>query len=78
MDEHFVFALPEGLDPAGAAPLLCGGIATFSPLRRFGAGPGTKVGIVGLGGLGLQELSESLRLIKKLESQPSARAERMI
>ncbi len=52
VDRHFVYALPEALDPAGAAPLLCAGITTYAPLRRFGAGPGTTVGIVGLGGLG--------------------------
>ncbi len=52
VDERFVLRVPQGLDPAGAAPLLCAGITTFSPLRRWGAGPGKKVGIVGLGGLG--------------------------
>ena len=52
VDRHFVYALPEALDPATAAPLLCAGITTFSPLRRFGAGPGTAVGVIGIGGLG--------------------------
>jgi uncharacterized zinc-type alcohol dehydrogenase-like protein len=47
-----VLRVPTNLDPAGAAPLLCAGITTYSPLRRFGVGPGKKVGIVGLGGLG--------------------------
>ncbi len=50
--EDFVLKVPESLDPAGAAPLLCAGITTYSPLRHWGAGPGKKVGIVGLGGLG--------------------------
>ncbi|MBX3730215.1 MAG: NAD(P)-dependent alcohol dehydrogenase [Candidatus Sumerlaeia bacterium] len=50
--EHFVLRVPPGLDLAGTAPLLCAGITTYSPLRRFGVGPGRKVGIVGLGGLG--------------------------
>jgi len=50
--EDFVLRIPEGLDPAGAAPLLCAGITTYSPLRRWKVGPGMKVGIVGLGGLG--------------------------
>jgi alcohol dehydrogenase (NADP+) len=50
--EHFVLKVPRGLDPARAAPLLCAGITTYSPLRTWGAGPGRKVGIVGLGGLG--------------------------
>lgn len=44
--------IPEGMDPAGAAPLLCAGITTYSPLRHWKVGPGQKVGIVGLGGLG--------------------------
>jgi len=52
VDEHFVLRVPENLDPAGAAPLLCAGITTYSPMRRFGVGPGKKVGVVGLGGLG--------------------------
>lgn len=50
--ENFVLRIPAGLDPAGAAPLLCAGITTYSPLRHWKAGPGKKVGIVGLGGLG--------------------------
>ena len=52
VDEAFVLSVPENLDAAGAAPLLCAGITTYSPLRQWGAGPGKKVGIVGLGGLG--------------------------
>jgi uncharacterized zinc-type alcohol dehydrogenase-like protein len=52
VDERFVLRIPPNLDPARAAPLLCAGITTYSPLRRFGVGKGKKVGIVGLGGLG--------------------------
>ena len=52
VDEAFVLSVPKNLDPAGAAPLLCAGITLYSPLRTWGAGPGKKVGIVGLGGLG--------------------------
>jgi len=52
VDEHFVLRVPAGLDPAGAAPLLCAGITTYSPMRRWGVGKGKKVGVVGLGGLG--------------------------
>ena len=52
VDQAFVLRVPEGLDPAGAAPLLCAGITTYSPLRHWKVGPGQKVGIVGLGGLG--------------------------
>jgi uncharacterized zinc-type alcohol dehydrogenase-like protein len=51
-DEAFTLKVPSGLDPAGAAPLLCAGITSWSPLRKWGAGPGKRVGIVGLGGLG--------------------------
>ncbi|CAI2506653.1 Uncharacterized zinc-type alcohol dehydrogenase-like protein YahK [Serratia ficaria] len=52
VDQDFVLRVPANLDPAGVAPLLCAGITTYSPLRQWGAGPGKKVGIVGLGGLG--------------------------
>lgn len=52
VDQHFVLNIPEGMDLAAAAPLLCAGITTYSPLRHWKAGPGKKVGIVGLGGLG--------------------------
>ena len=52
VDEAFVLRVPDNLDPAAVAPLLCAGITTYSPLRTWGAGPGKKVGIVGLGGLG--------------------------
>ena len=51
-DEAFTLKVPTNLDPAAAAPLLCAGITTYSPLRKWGAGKGKKVGIVGLGGLG--------------------------
>ncbi|MDR4534187.1 NAD(P)-dependent alcohol dehydrogenase [Glutamicibacter endophyticus] len=50
--EDFVLSIPEGIDLDVAAPLLCAGITTFSPLRHWGAGPGTKVAVIGLGGLG--------------------------
>ncbi|CAK3947826.1 probable alcohol dehydrogenase, class V [Lecanosticta acicola] len=49
---HFVFKIPEGLESAEAAPMLCGGITVFSPLKENGCGPGKKVGIIGVGGLG--------------------------
>jgi len=52
VDEHFVLKVPTNLDPAGAAPLLCAGITTYSPLRHWGVKEGQKVGVVGLGGLG--------------------------
>ncbi len=50
--EDFVLSIPGNLDPAATAPLLCAGITTFSPLRHWNVGPGSKVGVVGLGGLG--------------------------
>jgi len=52
VDEAFVLRVPNGLDLAATAPLLCAGITTYSPLRHWKVGPGQKVGIVGLGGLG--------------------------
>jgi uncharacterized zinc-type alcohol dehydrogenase-like protein len=52
VDEAYVLRVPDGLDAAGAAPLLCAGITTFSPLHHWKVGKGQKVGIVGLGGLG--------------------------
>ena len=52
VNEHFVLRVSPKLDPAAAAPLLCAGITLYSPLKHWGAGPGKKVGIVGLGGLG--------------------------
>ncbi|MDV2452330.1 NAD(P)-dependent alcohol dehydrogenase [Xanthomonas hortorum] len=51
-DARFVYPLPDGLDPAAAAPLLCAGITCFAPLHRYGIGPGHTVGVVGIGGLG--------------------------
>jgi alcohol dehydrogenase (NADP+) len=52
VDERYALKVPQSLDFAGAAPLLCAGITTYSPLRRWHVGNGTTVGIVGIGGLG--------------------------
>jgi uncharacterized zinc-type alcohol dehydrogenase-like protein len=52
VDERFVLNVPDNLGLAGAAPLLCAGITTYSPMRHWGVGKGKKVGVVGLGGLG--------------------------
>ena len=52
VDSHFVLRVSPKLDAAAASPLLCAGITLYSPLKHWGAGPGKKVGIVGLGGLG--------------------------
>lgn len=50
--EEFVLRVPKGLDLSRAAPLLCAGITTYSPLRHWNVGPGKRVGVIGLGGLG--------------------------
>lgn len=50
--DHFALKVPSGMDEARVAPLLCAGITTYSPLRQYKVGPGTKMGVVGLGGLG--------------------------
>lgn len=52
VDKEFVIRVPDGLDPKGAAPLLCAGITTFSPLNHWKIKKGDKVGVIGLGGLG--------------------------
>jgi uncharacterized zinc-type alcohol dehydrogenase-like protein len=52
VNENYVLSIPENLDLAATAPLLCAGITTYSPLRHWNVGPGKKVGIVGIGGLG--------------------------
>ncbi|WP_053977837.1 NAD(P)-dependent alcohol dehydrogenase [Mangrovimonas xylaniphaga] len=52
VDEHFVLSVPENLDLAGVAPILCAGITTWSPLRHWNVGKDSKVAVVGLGGLG--------------------------
>ncbi len=51
-DENYVLSIPEGIALDEAAPLLCAGITTYSPLKHWGAGPGKKVAVVGMGGLG--------------------------
>ncbi|WP_298186980.1 NAD(P)-dependent alcohol dehydrogenase [Acidiferrobacter sp.] len=52
VDQRFVLHIPENLDLASAAPLLCAGITTYSPLKHWNVGPGLRVGVIGLGGLG--------------------------
>jgi uncharacterized zinc-type alcohol dehydrogenase-like protein len=59
LDEDFALSVPANLDPAAAAPLLCAGITTYSPLKHWNAGPGKKVGVIGLGGLGHMALKFS-------------------
>ena len=50
-NEQFVFPIPEGIASEDAASMMCGGLTVYAPLLRNGAGPGKKVGIVGIGGL---------------------------
>ena len=52
VDENYVLRIPDGISLAAAAPLLCAGITMYSPLRNWGAGPGKRVAIIGMGGLG--------------------------
>lgn len=51
-NSHFVFKIPEEISSEDAAPMLCGGITVYSPLKQNGCGPGKRVGIIGVGGLG--------------------------
>jgi alcohol/geraniol dehydrogenase (NADP+) len=67
-DGRFVFALPEALDAAAAAPLLCGGVTVFAPLRRWGIGARSRVGVIGLGGLG----HLALRFLRAMGSHVTA------
>ena len=60
VDEAFVLRVSDKLDPAGAAPLLCAGITTYSPLRHWKVGKGQKVGVVGIGGLGHMTLEPKM------------------
>jgi uncharacterized zinc-type alcohol dehydrogenase-like protein len=62
IDQDYAVSIPSNLDMAGVAPLLCAGITLYSPLRNWGAGPGKKVGIIGLGGLGHMGLKFSAAL----------------
>ncbi len=52
VDENYVVSVPDSIDSAAGAPLMCAGITVYAPLERFGAGPGKRVGVMGLGGLG--------------------------
>jgi uncharacterized zinc-type alcohol dehydrogenase-like protein len=67
-DSRFVFALPEALDAATAAPLLCAGATVFAPLRRWNVGAGSHVGVIGLGGLG----HLALRFLRAMGSDVTA------
>jgi uncharacterized zinc-type alcohol dehydrogenase-like protein len=67
-DGRFAFALPASLDSATAAPLLCGGATVFAPLRRYGVGANSAVGVVGIGGLG----HIALRFLEKMGAEVTA------
>jgi uncharacterized zinc-type alcohol dehydrogenase-like protein len=67
-DGRFVFALPDGLDPASAAPLLCAGATVFAPLRRWDVRAGARVGVIGVGGLG----HLALRFLSAMKCHPIA------
>ena len=62
VDQDYAVTIPKNLDMAGVAPLLCAGITLYSPLKNWGAGPGKKVGVIGLGGLGHMGLKFSAAL----------------
>lgn len=70
VSEKFVLRIPDGLDLAGAAPLLCAGITTWEPLHQWGAGPGKKVAVVGLGGLGHMALKLARRSAPRSRCSP--------
>lgn len=75
VSERFVVRIPDALDPSHAAPLLCAGITTYSPLRHYGVQAGDKVGVVGMGGLGhmgvkfAQALGAEVTLFTRSESK---------
>ena len=80
VDEKFVLRISDKLDPAGAAPLLCAGITTWSPLRHWKVGKGHKVGVVGLGGLGHMALKLAHALgahVTLFTTSPGKRADAM-
>lgn len=66
--DRFVYDRPAGLDPAAVAPLMCAGITVWEPLRSAGVGPGTRVGVVGIGGLG----HLAVRLARALGAEATA------
>ncbi|GAA3924497.1 NAD(P)-dependent alcohol dehydrogenase [Actinoplanes auranticolor] len=77
----FTYHVPEGLDPAAVAPLMCAGVTTYVPLKRWGAGPGKRVGVVGMGGLGHLALkiahhlgAEVVQFTRTMDKAAAARA----
>ena len=76
VDERFVVSIPSNLNLAAAAPLLCAGITTYSPMRHWGVAAGKKVGVVGLGGLGHMGVKFAMRWARTPSSSPPPRARR--
>lgn len=74
VSEKFVLKIPAGLDPAGAAPLLCAGITTYSPLREWNCKKGDRVGVVGLGGLGHMALKLAVSMGAEVTMLSTSRA----
>ncbi|MBH0121382.1 NAD(P)-dependent alcohol dehydrogenase [Rhodococcus sp. CX] len=80
-NEDFVVHVPESLDPASAAPLLCAGITVYAPLKRWGAAQGKKIGVVGLGGLGhlgvkmAKAMGAEVTVLSRTESKRTAALE---
>ena len=80
VDEHFVLRVPDALDSAGAAPLLCGGITTYSPLKHVGLSNGDQIAVAGLGGLGHMAVKLAASFgaeVTVLSSSPSKRDDAM-
>ncbi|MCI4004604.1 NAD(P)-dependent alcohol dehydrogenase [Dickeya dianthicola] len=76
--EEFVLRVPDGLDLAKAGPLLCAGATTYSPLRTWNVGPGSRVGVIGMGGLGHMAIKLAVALgasVTVLSRSPSKEAD---
>ena len=78
--ENFVIPIPDALSPAAAAPILCAGVTTYSPMKKWGVGPGYRVGIVGYGGLGnmAAKLAKALGAYVTIFSSSSAKVQELI
>lgn len=77
VDERFALKVPSSIEPARAAPLLCAGITTYSPLRHWKAGPGTRVGVVGIGGLGHLAVKLARAMAAEVVAITSSQAKRV-
>jgi alcohol dehydrogenase (NADP+) len=80
VDENYVLKISDKLDPAGAAPLLCAGITTYSPLRHWKVGKGHKIAVVGLGGLGHMAIKFAVSFgaeVTVLSTSPGKKADAM-